>query len=173
MSLFAFDVETLAFWAKVAIALGGLAIAGLTVAGLVLDERVGTRRDEQDAKYKHETNLALTDATARIEEAKAEASASNERSKAMETEVGKLRLETETQRERAAKAEKELLELRESLKPRSLAPVRDRFISLIRSGAKGPVEIMCPITDSEACEFANEIKRAMDAAGWTPTFGMA
>jgi hypothetical protein len=76
--------------------------------------------------------------------------------------------ETAKQQERAAKAEKELVELRETLKPRTLtAEVRTQLIDALKSSSvKGPVLVTCIAGDSESCLFAREIRACLELAGW-------
>jgi hypothetical protein len=136
------------------------------------------------------------DANARIEEAKSTAASANERSKSLEhdnlalrtdlnAEIGKLaalqkdasnakaaqqKVQTElaAQQERAAKAEKELSELKEAVRPRRLTKEQqDALVKLLSSEPRGPVELVCVMGDGEGYAFAMQIDSVLKAAGWT------
>jgi hypothetical protein len=95
-----------------------------------------------------------------------EAAAANER-------AGKLEIEAAGQRERAAKAERDLLELRERLKPRQFTTEQRAKLTdgLKRATPKGLVEIFCVLGDGEGLRFANEMDEILKDAGW-PTSGV-
>ena len=91
------------------------------------------------------------------------------RGKELDLQVAEQQEQAAAQQERAAKAEREILELKERLKPRHLSnDERDRLLARLRLGPKGPVEIVCPVTDAEACDFAHELRQVLDAAGFAP-----
>jgi hypothetical protein len=71
------------------------------------------------------------------------------------------------QRELAAKAERDLLELQERLKPRTLsAEQRRTLVATLRRARKGPVEIARLMGDSEASAFGTQLNEALEASGW-------
>jgi len=76
------------------------------------------------------------------------------------------------QQERAAKAEKDLAQLRQTIQPRHLVSDQESTIIGALSGEpNGPVAILTVLGDGEALDFANEIDRVFKAAGWTVTGG--
>jgi hypothetical protein len=133
-----------------------------------------------EAQDKAKADAALvkfqTEANARVEEAKTEAAsamfrASSADSSAAATmmETQRLKFESAKQQERAAKAEKDLLELREKLKPRVIpdAQLRSLTEALRNASPKGGVTVSCINGDAESCRFAGQFHKALRDAGWT------
>ena len=111
-----------------------------------------------------EANQKAAEAAKGTAIAVADASAAKER-------TVKLELETVQQREKTAKAERELFELKEKLKPRQLSD--DSRLSLIAALAltnpKGLVTIECVSGDNEGIAYANQLNEALKEAGWPTT----
>jgi hypothetical protein len=75
------------------------------------------------------------------------------------------------QQERAATAEKDLIQLRESIKDRHITP--DQKVLLIRTlkeTPKGKVEIRCPVGNPEARNLGLELVEVFKAGGWGVVF---
>ena len=70
-------------------------------------------------------------------------------------------------REKQAVAERELLELKERIKPRHID--RSTFLEALTGQPKAPVEVLYLRDDPETLEFAQEIDNLLKAAGWTVT----
>jgi hypothetical protein len=117
------------------------------------------KRAEADARIS-EANLKAAQAAQGTARAAAEAAAANER-------AGKVELSVATQRERAARAELALLELKQQSEHRHLTTEsRGKLIRLLQSASKGVALLTCPLNNSEACDFMNEIGAALVEAGW-------
>jgi hypothetical protein len=71
-----------------------------------------------------------------------------------------------TQQERAAKAEKDLLELQNRLKPRILTSEQSNALITLLSSSKGTIEILCPPNNKEACDLAQAIASALKRTNW-------
>jgi hypothetical protein len=71
------------------------------------------------------------------------------------------------QQEKTAKAEKELADLKETVRPRKLTPKQEAALTaLLRGDPKGPVMIDCVMGDGEGNAFATQISSILNAAGW-------
>lgn len=71
------------------------------------------------------------------------------------------------ERVRALKAEKDLTEIQERIKPRHITEEqRARFIQALKKIPKGQVQIATPIGDGEAQLFARQIKEILESSGW-------
>lgn len=87
--------------------------------------------------------------------------------------AGRLELEAARQREKAAKAESDLLELQQRVKPRMFTDDQRRSLidALKRSSPKGLVTITCVLGDGEGFAFASQVDEILKAADW-PTTGV-
>ena len=102
-------------------------------------------------------------------------SETNERSQKLEESnltlagnVAILQKDASGQQERAAKAERDLLELKEKIKDRHMnSDQRAELIKILSAGPKGVVSLRCVLSDRESCLFAREIKEALIEAGWS------
>jgi hypothetical protein len=71
------------------------------------------------------------------------------------------------QQERAATAEHTLLQLKESLKNRTISPgQRAKLIQMLKGSVSGPVEILWMTSDSDSYPLGLQIKEILKAAGW-------
>jgi len=71
------------------------------------------------------------------------------------------------QQERAAMAERELLQLRQSLKDRSISlDQRQKLINSLKNAPRGPVEIWWLTGESDSYSLALQIQATFEAAGW-------
>jgi hypothetical protein len=79
-----------------------------------------------------------------------------------------VQIELARQEEKAAIAEKQLAELKEALRPRSLTEGQHAaLVELLSGDPKGPVIVECVLGDGEGKAFATQIAAAMKEAGWT------
>jgi len=77
----------------------------------------------------------------------------------LEKDAADAKAEMATQQTRAATAEKELLELRQKIKWRSITPdQRKKFLAAVANLRKGSVQITTAGGDSESVSFANELR---------------
>ena len=89
----------------------------------------------------------------------------NERAGKLELEVAQQRAAAE-QRERAAKAERELVELRQRISPRRLSKDQLALINVALQKVPPVTVRIMTIGDAEARGFAEEITRALNDSGW-------
>jgi hypothetical protein len=111
-----------------------------------------------------EANQKAAEAAKGTAIAVADASAAKER-------TVKLELETVQQREKTARAERELFELKEKIKPRQLTSANrlSLIAALALSNPKGLVTIECVSGDNEGIAYANQLNEALKTAGWPTT----
>ena len=174
--------ETLENWLFVG-SLLALVVGAVTGIGSAFMSRISARRQEE-RMVTAETNLAgaqkdAADAQLKASDAAAGASAAAERAaKADETAASAnaraavLEKQAEEQRERAAKAERELLEVKERIAPRQLTEVQHRSIVDSLSGFRpgGELTVICVGGSPEPCAFAHQLAKALEDAGWRPDF---
>jgi hypothetical protein len=137
----------------------------------------GSKANERAEKLEN-ANLTLKGQVAGLEIAASDAKAGQQRVETdlekqkevtarAEKDVAGLKRLAGEQQERAAKAEKELLELKERIKPRHLSnEQKAALIELLKHNPSGDVSISCLNGDKEACDFASEITSALTAGGW-------
>jgi hypothetical protein len=86
----------------------------------------------------------------------------------LRTKVAAVEVEEAHARERAAKAEKDLLEIQEQIKPRRITDEqRNRLFKLFTGSSKGPVRINVVLGDGEALYFAKQFQDILKKSGWT------
>ena len=86
------------------------------------------------------------------------------------TEATRIATELAVQQERAAKAEKELLELREQLAPRRLTENQKRNLrTILDTSVQGIVKIRVISNDSETMDFGNDFAELLKKLGWNVT----
>jgi hypothetical protein len=74
------------------------------------------------------------------------------------------------QQERAAKAEKDLLELKEKVKDRHLTTEQSKnLVAFLSPYTKGTITVGCLGGTPEPCSFADELIAALKASNWTVT----
>jgi hypothetical protein len=129
-------------------------------ARLAITEQITAEANQKAA----EANQKAAEAAKGTAIAVADASAAKER-------TVKLELETVQQREKTAKAERELFELKEKLKPRQLSDASrlSLIAALALSNPKGLVKIQCISGDNEGIAYANQMNEALKTAGWPTT----
>lgn len=117
-------------------------------------------------------NERAANAGAQVANASRQAAAAGVKAAEASERARALELETAKQREKAAIAEKELLTLKEGLKPRALSAAQFSLLveRLKSSPNKGVVGVMS-VGDSEAIAFAKQLFEALQAAGWQPNVG--
>lgn len=125
---------------------------------------VAAKADERSRQLEHDNLVLRGDLTAQegkvagLQKDSANARAAQQK---VETDLAK-------QQEMTANAERELEELKETMRPRSLTqPQQASLVKLLSGEPKGEVEILCVIGNTEGCAFANQIDKVLKAAGWT------
>jgi hypothetical protein len=127
------------------------------------------------AKKIEEERLKSKIAASNAVAAKAKEEAANALSSAANTNerAKKLELQVETQKERAATAEKELLMLKERVKPRSIPPEKSKgLIDELKKFALKEIMISSSLGDGEAAAYANQFKYIFETAGWKVNSGI-
>jgi len=131
-------------WSNIALIIGAVAVLAGTI-GVIWATGVRDRYADQRIS-KNEADTAL--ANAEVAKASAEAANAFERTKIVEMDL-------EKQRERAAKAETDLLALKERLKPRHfMLAQRTRLVDVLSRGEKGEISIDFMAADAESEQFA-------------------
>jgi hypothetical protein len=107
-------------------------------------------------------------ANAKIAEAGKDAAEANERSKVLEQSNLRLQSTVAQQQERAAAAEKELLQLKETLKDRVISDEQEQKLRQLLAGEpNGPVEVWWITSDKDSYPLALKIIDVLKKAGWT------
>lgn len=149
----------------------------LTLVGTVLLYRAGNKYQEA---VKKDADARIAEAGDGAAKANAEAAKANERTAQLSIQleeanakadierqkVAKLEIEAATARLRQAEAERALLQLQERVRSRTLSGQHEQFVEILRAGAKGRARVECPVGSAEACNFANEVIRSLNATGW-------
>lgn len=108
------------------------------------------------------------DADTKIANAGKDAAEANVRSKALERSNLTLQNAVAQQQERAALAERELVQLKDSLKDRVISHEQEEELTKLLAGdPTGPVEIWWITSDKDAYPLAIKIKDILNKAGWT------
>lgn len=126
--------------------------------------------NERSKNLEH-ANLELRGQVASLETAAAHAKKDAEvlHKAALDAKAAQQTVETHLgeQQERAAKAERELLELQQRIKPRHLTDEQARsLIELFQANPAGEIAITCINGDKESCDFAAQLAATLKAGGW-------
>jgi hypothetical protein len=147
------------------------------LAGVAIAKENTSRLEVEAARLREQA----TAAEAKIKSAEARAAEANERSaragegtaKALvevaiaKENTSRLEIDAANLRERAARAEKELIEVQDRIKPRRITdPQRTRLIQALKPLPKGPISITTPMGDGEARILAGQIQEIFKASGW-------
>jgi hypothetical protein len=109
----------------------------------------------------------IAESNARVKTAEARIASADASSNDAVARVAAAELQVAAQRERAAKAEKDLLEVQEKIKPRRITPEqRDQLVMFLSQPPRGKVDIMCVLGDGEGLAFAEEVGQVLKASGW-------
>src|SRR5258708_10772293 len=129
--------------------------------------KAGHRKDELAAIDELEKNKKIAETSERAENLEKDNLEVRGKVATLETKAG-------VQQERAAKAEKALLQLQESLKWRHLSPEEEKRLvaALTATSRKGRVNVVGVVGDAEVLAFANQIDGILTASGW-PTADLA
>ncbi len=171
-------------WYLILVALTVVLAAGTFLTQFVAGRRSAELSELQDALIKEKDRVAATDSKTkdeRIADALGKAAVSNEAAFAAQKDVEnakkdvakavegqhKVEIQLAKQQERAATAESNLLQLKESLKDRTISEEQQKIlIALLSQGAKGTVEVWWTPTDSDSYGLAKTIVDVFTKAGW-------
>jgi hypothetical protein len=160
------SLETASFWANVAVvALTALAaIAG--VIALYFATRLGAAKDEALTRFQTESAVKVAQANEGAAKANETAAAANERAGRADERASRLEVEAAQQRARAAEAERALLELQQRLAPRRIdSALQKKLVAALRP-YHGSVVVLTQLGDAEAAQFANDLIKVFQEAGW-------
>lgn len=153
----------------IGIVIFGLLAALFAILSLVYGSRIDFAKRIEEERLK--TKIAEANAVsekAKEEAANALSSAANTNERAI-----KLDLKLEEQKERAARAEKELLDLQEKVKPRSVSSaVANKLIAALSKLPNKNINLSSSLGDGEAASYANQIKAIFERAGWKVDSGI-
>ena len=173
--------HALAFWSGL---IGGIltaVAAGLGVLSWISSQHAQLERDERESRFRMSASAEIAAAHATAESAAAESADAKARIIEAEATIrvadarmaeANLKLAEAINRSKeleaaAARAERELLEVKERIKHRGLTPQqRLAFIDALRKGPRGPVDVLCASGDGEAEGFARELLVALRATAW-------
>lgn len=167
-------LDSAAFWANVAVVVFGALAAIAAVFALYFSLRRDAAKDADLARFQQASKVSIANADARAAEANGKAAAAEEgtarslaESAAANTRTKLLEVEAASQRERAARAEKDLLELRQRLAGRRLSvEQKNKLTSLLKPFSGTSLSIhWVGSGGQEAVELVNEIQTAIIAAG--------
>src|SRR5258708_164949 len=148
-----------------------LVFAALVAVGTVLSTYMAFRRAKQFADSEGALNAAkekildnaLRDKTLEIEALKRDGADAKTAQQKVEIDLSK-------QKELTARAQKDLLELQERVKPRHLtAEQAKELIQSLKGQPKGQLEIRTLVGNPESHNFGLELKEVFKASGWTVT----
>ena len=138
---------------------------GVLVTGNIINKRQGVQLRQFDKN--------LTEAKTELGKQQERAAIADAKVAGLQQSEADAKAEMAKQQTRAAKAERSLLELQERVKIRHLTTEqRKQLIKFLESAAvasapKGPIRVQRLIFDETAQPFAEEIKEAFGAAGWS------
>ena len=162
-------MERIKFILDIGVTVFGLLAAFFAVLSFIYGSRIEVAKKIEEQRLKLKVSEANAIAAVAKEEAASalfNAANTNERSK-------KLELQVETQKERAADAEKELLNLKEKLKPRSISFEKSkRLIDELKEFSLKEISISSPLGDGEAASYAMQFQKIFTEAGWKVDSGI-
>ena len=167
---------TLANWGIAATLLFGFAFTVVVIkAGNRKDKLTSVEdlRKSEDIANLNAANLVLRGqvATLEINAANANKDLAGLQKSASDAKVAQQRVEIDLakQQEKTAIAEKDLANLKETIRPRRLTQEQQTVLVKLLSGEpNGPVIIVCVMGDDEGTTFATQISHLLKLAGWPP-----
>ena len=137
----------------VAVVVGGL-LAIVTALGWGFSWKAGKLKDDAFEKYKIDSNARISEADSKAAEANKIAAEANERAALLEKEAAVARLELE--------------QIKEKQRPRGMSKEqRTAFITSLSQVPPRPVRVIYFSNDQEAIKWAEEVREALNAAGFT------
>jgi hypothetical protein len=126
------------------------------------------KTEEVRGEAKEKIEAAKGEAQAKIEQAKAEAGRKIEEARIEAArQIGLVQKDVAQQQQRAVQAEKDLLDLRARIQPRTVtAEQRTKFLADVKNVPKGNIKLVVPPGDLEVAVFAKEIFDLLTEAGW-------
>ena len=156
-------MERIKLIADIGVTVFGLLAAIFAILSLVYGSKLNYVKKVEEERLKSR----IAESNAFAEKAKEEAAHALSSTANTNERAIKLELQVETQKERAATAEKELLILKDKIKPRHIPPgkVKDLVNELEKFKFK-EINISSSLGDGEAAQYANQFKSLFESAGW-------
>ncbi len=162
-------MERIKFIVDMGVTVFGLLAALCAILALVYSLKLDYAKKIEEERFKlkiAESNAVAAKAKEEAATALSSAANTNERAK-------KLELQVETQKERAASAEKDLLNLQEKIKPRTITPEKSQsLIQELKKFKLKEIMISSSLGDGEALTYANQFKQIFEVAGWKVNSGV-
>lgn len=147
----------------------GLLAAAFAVLSLIYSSRIDYAKKIEEERLK----AKVSEANAFAERAKEEAAKAFENAATTNERSQKLELQVEEQKERAANAEKDLLLLKDKIKPRSVpTDIANKLINELKLFNTKEIHLSSSLGDGEAASYANQVKAIFDYAGWKVDSGI-
>jgi hypothetical protein len=132
---------------------------GVLITGNIINER----QQQQLRQFDKD----LTGAKTEVGKQQERAANADARVAGLEKEAAVAKTEMAEQQERAAKAELALLNLKNALKDRTIAPdQKAKLVKLLTGGPNGPIMIVWTSTDTDAFALARQIEDVLRSSGW-------
>ncbi len=162
-------MEKIKFFTDIGVTVFGLLAAVFAVLSLIYASKLDYAKKIEEERLKSK----IADSNAFAEKAKEEAATALSSAASTNERAFKLELQVETQKERAAIAEKELLMLKEKVKPRSIPPAKAKaLIDELRKFTIKEINISSSLGDGEAAQYATQFKSLFESAGWKVDSGI-
>jgi hypothetical protein len=147
----------------------GLLAAAFAVLSLIYSSKIDFAKKIEEERLK----AKVSESNAIAEKAKEEAAKAFENAASTNERSQKLELQVEEQKERAANAEKDLLILKDKIKPRSVPiDIANKLIDELKSFGIKEIHLSSSLGDGEALSYANQIKAIFEYAGWKVDSGI-
>lgn len=162
-------MEKIKLYCDVGIVVFGLLAALFAVLSLIYGSRLDFAKQIEEERLKSkiaESNAFAEKAKEQAADALSSAANTNERAIILELKV-------EEQKERAANAEKELIILKDKIKPRSIPiEIANKLILELKKIVVKEIHISSSLGDGEAAAYADQFKNLFEFAGWKVNSGI-
>jgi hypothetical protein len=152
------QLSKLIIWANWGIAATLLVAFACTVVAI----KAGSRKDQLTAAEDLEKSQRIADTSER-------AGKLENANLILRSQIASVETEMAKQQERAAIAERSLLQLRESLKDRTISPAQHKIlVEALRGAPSGPVDVWWTASDTDSFGLAKQMLEIFKEAGWPP-----
>jgi hypothetical protein len=162
-------MEKIKLYCDVGIVIFGLLAAVFAVLSLIYGSKLDLAKQIEEERLKSkiaESNAFAEKAKEQAADALSSAANTNER-------AVKLELKVEEQKERAANAEKELIILKDKIKPRSIPiEIANKLVLELKKIVVKEIHISSSLGDGEAAAYADQFKNLFEFAGWKVNSGI-
>jgi hypothetical protein len=162
-------MEKIKLYCDIGVTIFGLLAALFAVLSLIYNSKLEYVKQIEEDRLKSkiaESNAFAEKAKESAAHALASAANTNEKAK-------KLELKVEEQKERAANAEKELIILKDKIKPRSIpSETANKLVIELKKIANKEISISSSLGDGEAASYADQFKKIFEYSGWKVNSGV-